>query len=52
VELVLAGHTHRQLTLQVGRITAMTSPVGYASQWHESTAYDVARERLKVVELA
>ena len=51
VELVLAGHTHRQCTVQVGRITAMTSPVGYASQWQGSTPEDVARERLKVVEL-
>ena len=52
VELVLAGHTHRQLTVQVGRITAMTSPVGYTSQWHGSTPYDVARERLRMVDLA
>src|SRR5262249_38408848 len=51
VELVLAGHIHHPLTIQVGRITAMTSPVGYASQWHGSTPYDVARERLRIVEL-
>jgi len=51
VDPVLAGHTHRQLTVQVGRITALTSPVGYATQWGESTPYDVARARLRLVEI-
>jgi hypothetical protein len=51
VELVLAGHTHRQLTVQVGRITALTSPVGYASQWQGRLPDDVARQCLRIVEL-
>lgn len=51
VELVLAGHTHCQRTVQEGRIIAMTSPVGYAADWRGSTPAEVARERLKVVEL-
>jgi predicted phosphodiesterase len=51
VDLVLAGHTHRQRTVQVGRITAMTSPVGYVAQWDGSTPEEVACERLTVVEL-
>ncbi len=51
VELVLAGHTHRQLTVQVGRITALTSPVGYASQWQGRSPDDVARQCLRIVEL-
>jgi predicted phosphodiesterase len=51
VTLVLAGHTHRQLTVQVGRMTACTSPVGYAWQWDGSTPYAVARDRLRVIDL-
>jgi hypothetical protein len=51
VTLVLAGHTHRQLTVQVGRMTAFTSPVGYARQWDGSTPYAVARDRLRVIDL-
>ena len=51
VTLVLAGHTHRQLTVQVGRMTALTSPVGYARQWDGSTPYAVARDRLRVIDL-
>jgi hypothetical protein len=51
VTLVLAGHTHRQLTVQVGRVTALTSPVGYARQWHGRTPYAVARDRLRVIDL-
>jgi hypothetical protein len=51
VTLVLAGHTHRQLTVQVGPMTALTSPVGYARQWEGSTPYAVARDRLRVIDL-
>jgi hypothetical protein len=51
VTLVLAGHTHRQLTVQVGRVTALTSPVGYARQWDGRTPYAVARDRLSVIDL-
>jgi predicted phosphodiesterase len=51
VTLVLAGHTHRQLTVQVGRMTALTSPIGYARQWEGSTPYAVARDRLRVIDL-
>jgi hypothetical protein len=51
VTLALAGHTHRQLTVQVGRMTALTSPVGYARQWEGSTPYAVAHDRLRVVDL-
>jgi len=51
VELVLAGHTHRQVTVQVGRITALTSPVGYARQWNASTPYTVARDCLRIIDL-
>jgi hypothetical protein len=51
VTLVLAGHTHRQITVQVGRMTAFTSPVGYARQWDGSPPYAVARDRLRVIDL-
>ena len=51
VTLVLAGHTHRRLTVQVGHMTALTSPVGYAQQWDGSTPYAVARDRLRVLDL-
>jgi hypothetical protein len=51
VTLALAGHTHRQLTVQVGHIRALTSPVGYAQQWHGSTPSAVARDRLRVIDL-
>jgi predicted phosphodiesterase len=52
VELVLSGHTHRKLTVQVGRIVAHTSPLGYARQWQERTSLAVARERLSFLDIA
>jgi hypothetical protein len=51
VTLALAGHTHRQLTVQVGHMTALTSPIGYVRQWHGRTPYAVARDRLRVIDL-
>jgi hypothetical protein len=35
----------------VGRMTALTSPVGYAWQWDGRTPYAVARDRLRVIDL-
>jgi Icc-related predicted phosphoesterase len=51
VTLALAGHTHRQITVQVGHTTALTSPVGYAQQWDGRTLSAVARDRLSVIDL-
>jgi hypothetical protein len=53
VTLVLAGHTHRKITIQVGHTTALTSPVGYAQQWNSSTSTPsaVARDCLRVINL-
>ncbi|MCZ6872671.1 MAG: metallophosphoesterase [bacterium] len=51
VELVLSGHTHRKQTVQVGHITAHTSPLGYARQWQNQTPRDIARERLSIIEI-
>ncbi|MGE3537399.1 MAG: metallophosphoesterase [Candidatus Tectimicrobiota bacterium] len=51
IALVLAGHTHRQMTVQLGALQAMTSPVGYRHQWEGKTPVTVARERLRCVEL-
>jgi hypothetical protein len=50
VTLALAGHTHRQITVQAGHTTALTSPVGYARQWDGSTPSAVARDRLRVLD--
>jgi hypothetical protein len=52
VELVLSGHTHRQLSVQVGQILARTSPVGYPQQWQDQTPLAVARQRLSFLDLA
>lgn len=51
VSLVLAGHTHRQMTVQIGHIQALTSPLGYMTQWGSQTPALVAQERLRLVEL-
>jgi putative phosphoesterase len=51
VELVLSGHTHHQRSVQVGRITAHTSPLGYARQWQGETPLNVARQRLTFLTL-
>jgi len=50
VSLVLAGHTHRQVTVQVGQVTALTSPVGYARQWADATPLAVAQASLRVID--
>lgn len=51
VELVLAGHTHRQQTVRIGHLTAYTSPLGYARQWQARTTMQIARQRLSVLEI-
>jgi 3',5'-cyclic AMP phosphodiesterase CpdA len=51
VERVLAGHTHRKLSVQVGQITAHTSPLGYVRQWREHTPLAVAHERLSFLDI-
>ena len=51
VALVLAGHTHRQVSVQLRHLRAMTSPVGYVQQWGGKDPAVVAQERLRVVEL-
>jgi UDP-2,3-diacylglucosamine pyrophosphatase LpxH len=51
VHLVLAGHTHRKMSLHVGRIAIHTSPLGYARQWQELTPLAVAREHLRFLHL-
>ena len=52
VHLVLSGHTHRKMSLQVGHTTVYTSPLGYARQWHGQTPQAVARDRLGFLHLA
>lgn len=52
VELVLSGHTHRQLSVQVGPILACTSPVGYPRQWQGQPPLAVARQRLSLFDIA
>lgn len=52
IELVLAGHTHRQVSVRVGHITAKTSPLGYARQWRSQSAREVARDRLTFLDIA
>lgn len=52
VSLVLAGHTHRQMTVQMQHLRALTSPVGYVPEWEGKTPATIARERLRLVELA
>jgi 3',5'-cyclic AMP phosphodiesterase CpdA len=52
VELVLAGHTHRQVTVQVGHIMATTSPLGYARQWRSQSPREVACERLTFLDIS
>jgi len=52
VEVVLSGHTHRQLSVQIGPILTQTSPVGYPRQWQGQTPLAVARQRLSVLDIA
>ena len=51
VEIVLSGHTHRKLSVQVGRVAAHTSPLGYAHQWQPQRPVEVAHERLTILDL-
>ena len=51
VILVLAGHTHRQISVQIGALTALTSPVGYAHQWQGRTPSMIARNCVRVIDL-
>lgn len=51
VELVLSGHTHRKQTVRIGRLTAHTSPLGYARQWQTQTPLQIAHQRLSVLEI-
>lgn len=51
VTLVLAGHTHHRVSVQMDAVTALTSPVGYASQWQDRTPLMVARHCLRIVDL-
>lgn len=49
--VVFSGHTHRKMSLQIGRLAVHTSPLGYARQWHGQTPLAVARERLSFLQL-
>jgi hypothetical protein len=51
VHIVLAGHTHRKMSLHVGHTAVYTSPLGYARQWQGQTPLQVARERLEFLHL-